>query len=47
MTPQDIDWFVPHSANAHDKSICDKAQINVDKALMSLAYYGNTSLRFP
>lgn len=44
MTPQDIDWFVPHSANARMiESICDKAQINVDKALMSLAYYGNTS----
>ena len=41
---EDIDWFVPHSANARMiESICDKANIAKEKALMSLAYYGNTS----
>lgn len=41
---EDIDWFVPHSANARMiESICDKANIAREKALMSLAYYGNTS----
>lgn len=40
----DIDWFVPHSANARMiESICDKSNIAKEKALMSLAYYGNTS----
>lgn len=40
----DLDWFAPHSANARMiESICDKAGIEKDKALMSLKYYGNTS----
>lgn len=41
---EDIDWFVPHSANARMiESICDKSHIAKEKALISLAYYGNTS----
>lgn len=40
----DLDWFVPHSANARMiESICNKASINKNKTLMSLEYYGNTS----
>lgn len=41
---EDIDWFAPHSANARMiESICEKANLSKDKALMSLKYYGNTS----
>lgn len=41
---EDLNWFVPHSANARMiESICEKANIETDKALMSLKYYGNTS----
>lgn len=41
---EDLDWFVPHSANARMiESICEKSGIEKEKALMSLRYYGNTS----
>ena len=41
---EDLNWFVPHSANARMiESICEKANIETDKALKSLKYYGNTS----
>ncbi|OFV12644.1 ketoacyl-ACP synthase III [Staphylococcus sp. HMSC13A10] len=41
---EDLNWFVPHSANARMiESICEKANIETDKALESLKYYGNTS----
>lgn len=44
LNKDDLDWFAPHSANARMiESICDKAGIEKDKALMSLKYYGNTS----
>lgn len=43
-TKADLDWFVPHSANARMiESICDRSGIERDKALKSLQYYGNTS----
>lgn len=43
-TIDDLDWFVPHSANSRMiESICDKSNIQKEQALMSLAYYGNTS----
>lgn len=39
-----LNWFVPHSANARMiESICNRANIQLDKALMSLQYFGNTS----
>lgn len=41
---EDLNWFVPHSANARMiESICEKANIETEKALMILKYYGNTS----
>ncbi|NEW04434.1 ketoacyl-ACP synthase III [Paenibacillus sp. SYP-B3998] len=41
---QEIDWFIPHSANLRIiESICEKSNIPFDKALYSLVYYGNTS----
>lgn len=44
INKDDLDWFAPHSANARMiESICDKAGIEKEKALMSLKYYGNTS----
>ncbi|CAC8402745.1 TPA: 3-oxoacyl-[acyl-carrier-protein] synthase III C-terminal domain-containing protein [Staphylococcus aureus] len=40
----DINWFVPHSANARMiESICEKSKIPKEKALMSLKKFGNTS----
>ncbi|KAF9141829.1 3-oxoacyl-[acyl-carrier-protein] synthase 3 protein 2 [Mortierella sp. GBA39] len=44
MTPGDVNWFVPHSANFRMvESICEKAGIPVEKTLTSMEYYGNTS----
>jgi len=41
---EDIDWFIPHSANLRIiDSICEKSGLPFDKALYSLVYYGNTS----
>ncbi|WP_152391752.1 ketoacyl-ACP synthase III [Paenibacillus guangzhouensis] len=43
-TTDQIDWFVPHSANLRIiESICEKTGIPIEKALYSLEYYGNTS----
>lgn len=43
-TLQDVDWFVPHSANLRMiESICEKAAFPLEKTLYSLVYYGNTS----
>lgn len=43
-TIDDLDWFVPHSANARMiESICEKSKIQKGQTLMSLAHYGNTS----
>ena len=44
LTADDIDWFVPHSANLRMiHSICDKIGFSRDQALTSLEQYGNTS----
>lgn len=41
---QNIDWFVPHSANMRMiESICDKAELPIEKTLTSMEYFGNTS----
>jgi len=40
----DIDWFIPHSANKRMiESICQKSGFPLEKTLMSVEYYGNTS----
>jgi 3-oxoacyl-[acyl-carrier-protein] synthase-3 len=40
----DVDWFVPHSANARMiESICKRTGIPLERALMSLEWCGNTS----
>lgn len=44
MKADDIDWFVPHSANLRMiHSIGDKIGFSPEKTLTSLEYYGNTS----
>ncbi|MGS2779405.1 beta-ketoacyl-ACP synthase 3 [Robertmurraya sp. GLU-23] len=41
---QEIDWFVPHSANLRIiESICERSQFPIEKTLKSLVEYGNTS----
>ncbi|MWC28640.1 ketoacyl-ACP synthase III [Paenibacillus sp. MMS18-CY102] len=40
----DLDWFVPHSANLRIvESICERTGIPIERSLVSLVKYGNTS----
>ncbi|WP_374043749.1 ketoacyl-ACP synthase III [uncultured Paenibacillus sp.] len=44
LTREDIDWFVPHSANLRMiESICEKAELPLAKTLQSVQDRGNTS----
>ncbi|WP_081735243.1 ketoacyl-ACP synthase III [Paenibacillus gorillae] len=44
LSAAQIDWFVPHNANQRIiDALCDKTGISPDKALSSIAKYGNTS----
>jgi len=44
MTLDQIDWFVPHSANLRMiESICERINFPIDHTLYSLEHYGNTS----
>lgn len=44
MSTEDIDWFIPHSANLRIiESICERSGLSINKTLYSLEYYGNTS----
>lgn len=44
MKPDDIDWFVPHSANLRMiEAVCERGPIPIDRTLTSVAYRGNTS----
>ncbi|WP_141432252.1 ketoacyl-ACP synthase III [Bacillus sp. 03113] len=44
LEKEDIDWFVPHSANLRMiESICEKANLPLEKTLTSVEYMGNTS----
>jgi len=41
---EEVDWFVPHSANLRMiESICEKSGFPIEKTLVSMVYYGNTS----
>ncbi|WP_308635505.1 ketoacyl-ACP synthase III [Paenibacillus silvisoli] len=43
-TVEEIDWFVPHSANMRIvESICERTGIPLEKSLTSMMQYGNTS----
>lgn len=44
LSLQDVNWFIPHSANLRMiESICDKSDFPLEKTLISLDQYGNTS----
>lgn len=44
FSKEDVDWFVPHSANMRMiESICEKIPFPADRTLTSVEYYGNTS----
>ncbi len=44
MTAEELDWFIPHSANLRMiKSICKRLEIPMEKMLTSVEEYGNTS----
>ncbi|PZD97218.1 ketoacyl-ACP synthase III [Paenibacillus sambharensis] len=44
LTTDQIDWFVPHSANLRMiESICERTGIPLERTLYSLVHYGNTS----
>jgi 3-oxoacyl-[acyl-carrier-protein] synthase-3 len=44
MTVDELDWFIPHSANLRMiKSICKRLEIPMEKTLTSVEEYGNTS----
>jgi 3-oxoacyl-[acyl-carrier-protein] synthase III len=44
MSLEDVDWFIPHSANLRIiESICEKSQFPLEKTVNSLVEYGNTS----
>ncbi|MFC5528497.1 ketoacyl-ACP synthase III [Cohnella yongneupensis] len=43
-TIDDVDWFVPHSANLRMiEAICERLGLPIDQALHSVTQYGNTS----
>jgi 3-oxoacyl-[acyl-carrier-protein] synthase III len=44
FTLEEVDWFVPHSANLRMiESICEKSGFPLEKTLWSLEHFGNTS----
>lgn len=44
LTLDEIDWFVPHSANLRIiEAICQQANFPIEKTLESITLYGNTS----
>lgn len=44
LTPDDIDWFVPHSANLRIvDALCERTGIARERTLTSIEAYGNTS----
>ena len=44
MTLDDIDWFVPHSANLRMvEALCKRINMPIEKTLVSNEFYGNTS----
>jgi 3-oxoacyl-[acyl-carrier-protein] synthase-3 len=44
LGPSDVDWFVPHSANARIiEALCARTGISPERTLSSIEYCGNTS----
>lgn len=44
LTIEDIDWFVPHSANMRIiEALCERTGFSLDHTLSSIKHFGNTS----
>jgi 3-oxoacyl-[acyl-carrier-protein] synthase-3 len=44
LTPEDVDWFIPHSANLRIvEALCTRTGIARERTLTSIETYGNTS----
>jgi 3-oxoacyl-[acyl-carrier-protein] synthase-3 len=44
LSPADIDWFVPHSANLRIvEALCARTGIPRERTLTSIEHFGNTS----
>jgi len=44
LSPETVDWFVPHSANLRMiESICERSGFPLERTLLSVVHYGNTS----
>ncbi|WP_327204862.1 ketoacyl-ACP synthase III [Paenibacillus sp. DMB20] len=44
MSAEEVDWFVPHSANLRMiEAICERGPVPMDRTLTSVEYRGNTS----
>ncbi|WP_240353658.1 ketoacyl-ACP synthase III [Cohnella algarum] len=44
QTINDVDWFIPHSANMRlIEPLCEKLEFPLERTLHSLTYFGNTS----
>lgn len=44
LTINDVDWFIPHSANLRIiEPICERTEIPLERTIYSLVNYGNTS----
>jgi 3-oxoacyl-[acyl-carrier-protein] synthase-3 len=44
LKPEQIDWFVPHSANLRMiEAVCERGPISLERTLTSVEYRGNTS----
>jgi len=44
MTPDQLDWFVPHSANMRiTEAVCERTGIPLERTLSSIECFGNTS----
>ncbi|MBA4494052.1 ketoacyl-ACP synthase III [Paenactinomyces guangxiensis] len=44
ISPDEVDWFIPHSANIRIiQAVCERIGFPMEKTLFSAEYYGNTS----
>ncbi len=44
LTPESLDWFVPHSANMRiTEAVCERTGIPLERTLSSIECFGNTS----
>jgi 3-oxoacyl-[acyl-carrier-protein] synthase-3 len=44
MTPDDLDWFIPHQANLRIiEAVANRLKLPMEKVLVNIDRYGNTS----